>query len=146
MAWQYKHAVECAVPREFAWKYWTDVRNWDDPPARFEMEGPFAAGTRVTTILPGQRLLSVIREVEEGRGARIEMELMGAVVAFRWGLEEIGMERTRLVQQVSLTGSGAEALAGEAKMLEMTIPEGMKKLAGAMERKWGQERKQATDP
>jgi hypothetical protein len=136
MAWKFEHAVECRVPREFAWKYWTDVKNWDDPPARFETNGPFAVGTRVTTILPGQRLQSVIREVEEGRGARIEMEVADAVVAFQWGLNELANERTKLIQTVSLSGAGAESLAGQAKMLETTVPDGMKKLAEAMERKW----------
>ena len=139
MPWKYEHAVECGVPREFAWKYWTDVKNWDDPPARFEINGPFAVGTRVTTVLPGQRLQSVIREVEEGRGARIEMEVADAVVAFQWGLHELANQRTKLIQTVSLSGAGAESLAGQAKMLETTVPDGMKKLAGAMERKWAED-------
>ena len=128
------------MPREFAWSYWTDAANWDDPPARFEFDGPFAVGTRVTTILPGQKLESVIRAVEEEREARIEMEVMGAVVTFGWGFEAIGSCRTRLRQRVSLSGPGAEGLAGEAKMMEQSVPQGMKKLAAAMERAWKAQR------
>ena len=33
--WEFAHSVECAVPREVAWAYWTNAENWDDPPARF---------------------------------------------------------------------------------------------------------------
>jgi hypothetical protein len=27
-AWRFKYSVDCAVPVEFAWEFWTDVRNW----------------------------------------------------------------------------------------------------------------------
>ena len=38
--WTFEHAVECGVPRAFVWEYWTNPANWDDPPARFEFDGP----------------------------------------------------------------------------------------------------------
>lgn len=136
-AWEFEHSVECAVPREFAWEYWTDAANWDDPPARFAFEGPFAVGTRLKTILPGQTLESVIREVEEGQAARIEMEVMGAMVAFCWRFEEVTERRTRITQRVELSGTGAEALVGHARVMEQSVPQGMARLAGNMERAWG---------
>jgi hypothetical protein len=43
-AWETEHAVETGASPDFAWRYWTDVANWDDPPARFEFDGPFAPG------------------------------------------------------------------------------------------------------
>jgi hypothetical protein len=30
----------------FAWKYWTTASNWTDPPAEFELQGPFETGSR----------------------------------------------------------------------------------------------------
>jgi len=134
--WKFEHALECGVPRDFAWAYWTNIGNWDDPPAQFRLDGPFREGSRLTTVLPGQELHWIIREVEAGSGALIEMELMGAVVGFRWRFEATGDESTRISQVVSLSGEGAEALVGQAKIFEANLPHGMSKMAHAMERSW----------
>ena len=145
--WEFAHSVECAVPREVAWAYWTNAENWDDPPARFEFDGPFAVGTRLKTILPGQELESVIRQVVQGRSARIEMDVMPALVAFDWRFEELDGRRTKITQRIRLSGGGAEAMVEQAKMLEQSVPQGMQKLAGNMERKWawqGSEEKRET--
>ena len=136
LAWEFEHAVECGVPREFAWSYWTNEANWDDPPARFEFDRPFAVGTRIKTILPGQTLESVIREVEEGRAARIETEVPGAVLAFCWRFEEMDGQRTMLKQRLELSGPEARGMVLQAKFMEQSVPAGMKKLAEAMEREW----------
>jgi len=134
VVWEFAHAVECAAPREFAWNYWTNPANWDDPPARFEFDGPFAVGTRLKTILPRQELESVIREVVEERSARIEMEVMSAVVAFCWEFEELDKGLTKITQQIRLSGAGAGALVEQARLLEASVPQGMEKLAKNMER------------
>ncbi len=134
--WTFEHAAECKAPREFVWAYWTDVRNWDDPPARFELDGAFALGARLTTILPGQRLESVVREVNDGREALIEMDFAGANVGFRWRFEEIAAQGTRMTQTIRLSGAAAEALLEQVRVLEANAPDGMKKLIAAIERKW----------
>ena len=138
--WEFEHGVECGVPREFAWKYWTDATNWDDPPARFEFAGPFAVGTRVMTILPEQSLQSVIREVEDGRAARIETEVSGAVLAFCWRFEEVTAQRTRMRQRLELYGPEAQGLVEQAKFMEQSVPQGMARLAAKMERAWQSEK------
>ena len=134
--WTFEHTVECEVPREFAWNYWTNPANWDDPPARFEFDGPFAVGTTLTTILPEQKLKSVIREVEPGTAALIEMDVAGATVEFRWKFGELARERTKVTQQITLSGKGAEGITGQARMLEQSVPDGMKRIAGRMELAW----------
>ena len=45
IAWQIAHSVDSKADLPFAWAYITDVANWDDPPATFELEGPFEAGS-----------------------------------------------------------------------------------------------------
>src|SRR4026208_2202283 len=52
--WTCQQSVDVDVPVAFAWQFMTDVRNWSDPPAEFALDGPFAAGTRGTTRVPGQ--------------------------------------------------------------------------------------------
>lgn len=138
--WELENAVECGVPREFAWAYWTNPANWNDPPARFEFDRPFAVGTRLKTILPGQTLESVIREVEDGQAARIETEVPGAVLAFCWRFEEATAQRTRMRQRLELYGPEAQGLVEQAKFMEQSVPQGMARLAENMERAWQSEK------
>ena len=39
-ALQFKYSVEADVTPAFAWQFRTDVANWNDPPARFALDGP----------------------------------------------------------------------------------------------------------
>lgn len=133
-AWDFQHSVECKASREFAWKYWTNTANWDDPPAKFELDGPFETGSRLTTILPGQTLHSVIRDVKAGREATIEMQLPDAIVSFHWSFEELSKDRVQITQRITLAGRNAKSFVTEASLLEHSVPEGMKKLAAAIER------------
>ncbi len=60
-----------------------NVANWDDPPAKFELDGPFASGSRGTTRLPGQEPLHwFVREVNAPHAATMEMQLEGATLSF----------------------------------------------------------------
>jgi hypothetical protein len=49
-ALQLEHSINAEVSPEFAWNYRTDIANWNDPPARFTLVGPFIAGSRGTTL------------------------------------------------------------------------------------------------
>ena len=98
-AWEFQHSVECNVTPQFAWEYWTNIANWDDPPARFHLDGPFENGSRLTTILPGQSFASVIRNVKPEREATIEMQLQDAILAFHWKFQELPKGRVQITQQ-----------------------------------------------
>jgi hypothetical protein len=135
IAWQFEHSVDCGAPRQFAWNYWTNVANWNDPPASFRLDGPFAAGSEITTSLPGQQLHSVIRDVVEGHEATIEMQLTDAILSFRWKFESLTENTSRISQHLALSGPNAAAFVAQAGMLEQTTPEGMKKLATVIESK-----------
>ena len=132
-AWQFHHSVVCNAPRQFAWSYWTNVANWNDPPANFHLDGPFEVGSQLTTSLPGQTLHSVIRNVVPGREAIIEMHLVDATLSFHWIFESLTEEKTRISQQLVLSGANAGAYVAQAGMLEQGTPEGMKKLVAAIE-------------
>ena len=133
-AWAFQHSVECQASREFAWKYWSNIANWDDPPAKFELHGSFDTGSRLTTILPGQTFESVIRNVKEGREATIDMKLPEAILSFHWNFEELRQDRVQIKQRITLAGRNARSFVAQASVLERTVPEGMKKLAAAIER------------
>jgi hypothetical protein len=44
VAWEITHSVETNASPAFAWIYWTEVTNWDDPPAKFELDDRLLAG------------------------------------------------------------------------------------------------------
>jgi hypothetical protein len=97
------HAVETSASPAFAWNYWTNVANWDDPPAIFQLEGPFVPGTRGSTRLPGQEPLHwFIREVTPPNAATIEMSFDGAALSFEWRFVGLSDGRTRLTQRIVL--------------------------------------------
>ena len=131
--WQFQHSVPCDAPRKFAWSYWTNIANWDDPPATFALDGPFDVGSRLTTILPGQTWHSIIRVCKAGREAIIEMQLPDAIVSFHWQFEELLQNRTRITQRLVLSGPNSNSFVAQTSIFEQTAPGGMKKLAAAIE-------------
>ncbi len=132
--WEMTHSVETNASLAFAWDYWTNIANWDDPPAEFELDGPFAAGSRGVTRLPGQGPLHwVIREVTPLNATTIEMSLDGAALSFEWRFVGLADGRTRLTQRIVLKGEKADMYLSQVKAaFAVNLPDGMKKLATAM--------------
>ena len=131
--WQFEHSIETNASLRFAWRYWTDVSNWVDPPAEFHLEGAFAPGSRLTCRLPGQDPWhSLIREAQPEIAAGIEMKLAGAVLRFDWRFDELPGSRTKITQRLTLEGESAQAYADQVAIFESTVPEGMKRLANVM--------------
>lgn len=133
-AWETSHSVETDANPAFAWNYWTNVANWDDPPAEFALNGPFAGGTHGTTKLPGQEPLRwLIREVTAPNAATIEMQLDGATLSFEWRFDALHDGRTRLTQRVVLRGDKASAYTSQVEStFKANLPDGMNKIARAM--------------
>src|SRR4051812_5920865 len=110
VAYQIEHSVEVPVRAAFAWDWRTDVKNWDDPPAQFQLEGPFASGSWGTTRLHGQEPLRWrIRDVLPGRSFVIETPLDRATLSFEWRFDALSDRRTRLAQRIVLAGDNAAA-------------------------------------
>ena len=134
VAWEMTHSVETNASPAFAWHYWTNVANWDDPPARFELRAPFATGSRGVTYLPGQEPLHwLIREVTPSNAATIELSFDGATLSFEWRFVGLTDGRTRLTQRIVLKGEKAEAYLSQVKSAFTANPRNaMNKLATAM--------------
>jgi hypothetical protein len=134
IACQLEHSVEADVSPSFAWNWRTDVKNWDDPPAHFQLDGPFASGSWGTTLLPGHEPLRWhIREVRPGRSFIIEMPLDRAVLSFEWRFDAVSDCRTRITQRIVLSGDNATAYATQvSSQFGSTLPDGMKRIADAM--------------
>ena len=115
-AWEFQHSAECKATRQFAWRFWTDIANWNDPPAEFDLDGPFESGARLTTTMPGQRWESIIRDLKPEREATIEMQLPDAILSFNWKFEELSGDETLITQRLVLSGPNAQSFLAQASI------------------------------
>src|SRR5712692_8747914 len=110
IAWEIEYSVETSASPAFAWTYMTNVANWDDPPAEFKLDGPFAAGSRGVTQIPGQEPRRwELREVKPPESYTLEFALPGASMSFEWQFHGLPDGRTRLRQHIILKGENAAA-------------------------------------
>ncbi len=137
-AWECQCSVECDVPVSFAWQYMTDVSNWSDPPAEFALDGPFAAGSRGTTRMPGQPLAAwLIRDLDSGKSYTIEggSFLERALMLFHWRFDALPDGRTRLTQRMELRGENAATYIDEIRAgFGPNLEPGMRRIAGNIAR------------
>ena len=136
VAWELMHSVESSVSPEFAWEFMTDVANWDDPPARFSLQGPFSDGSTGTTLVPGQEPRHwTIRAVIPGSSYTVEMGLEGAVLSFVWRFEALSESRgTRISQRIALSGSNAASYVEQVRpVFESTLGPGMDRIVSLMQ-------------
>ncbi len=76
-----------------------------------------------------------IAEVSDGNGAVIEIPLPGATAHFAWKFEGLAEGRTRLTQQITVSGEQLDMYSAKlGEEFEQGIREGMKKLSNEMER------------
>src|SRR4051794_40479491 len=134
VAYQVEHSVDAAVSPAFAWDWRTVIGNWDDPPAQFQLDGPFATGSWGTTRLPGQEPLRwQIRDVRPGRSFTTEMQLDRATISFEWRFDAVSERGTRLWQRIVLAGENAAAYATQIRAaFGSNLPAGMDRIAAAL--------------
>jgi hypothetical protein len=130
-----EHAVDANVSMTFAWNYWSDVANWDDPPAQFSLDGPFVEGAAGTTRIPGQApIYWRVRDVVLGRAATIVIPLEGAALQCEWRFEHIANRMCRITQAIVLAGEHASDFTDQVRArFETNLPAGMARLARLME-------------
>jgi hypothetical protein len=136
IACQLEHSVDAEVSLAFAWKWRTNIENWDDPPAQFQLDGPFAKGSWGTTRFPGQGPIRwQIRDVRPGASFIIEMLLDRAALSFEWLFDAVSPHRTRITQRIVLSGDNAAGYADQVRVgFGSTLPDGMERIAAALVR------------
>lgn len=136
VVWEIAHSVETDARPAFAWTYLTNVANWDDPPAEFELHGPFTAGSRGTTRMPGQEPREWrLREVSPMKSYTLEMGLDRAAMSFEWRFDGLDDGRTRLTQHIVLKGENAAAYRAQVQeAFTSSLAAGMNRIAAAMGR------------
>ena len=135
IALQLEYSVDLALSPEFAWNFRTDVATWNDPPAQFTLEGPFQAGARGTTQLPGQDPIHWrITAVDPGKSFVLEMPLDRAVLAFEWSFDPLPEDKTKMTQRIILSGDNAQAYAQQVEAgFRRNLADGMERVSRDME-------------
>ena len=141
-AWAIEHFVETKATPVYAWTYMTDVKNWDDPPATFRLEGSFTSGAAGTTELPGQEARQWrLRDVVSRECYTIEIALDGAAVLCKWMFAEISEGRTRLTQHITLKGEKASSYSDDVqRAFEPGLAPGMTRIATAIDRAFARDK------
>ncbi len=134
---QLEYSVEVAANRAFVWDWRTDVRNWDHPPAQFSLDGPFAAGSWGTTVLPEREPVRwQIREVDPGSSFIIDIPLDRATLSFEWRFDVLSERRTKLTQRILLSGENAASYVAQVRAgFGSNLSDGMNRIAAASSRR-----------
>jgi hypothetical protein len=134
-AWETEHSVETHATLSFAWDFMSNVAKWDDPPAQFDLQGPFVTGARGTTQMPGQPAQHwQLANVTPRESYTIEFPLDRAILSFKWMFHPLS-GRTRLTQHVRLSGeNAAEYLATVQQTFSSNLAPGMERIADAIDR------------
>jgi hypothetical protein len=135
VAWEITHSIDTTASLPFAWAYMTNVANWDDPPATFELEGPFTAGSRGITRTPGQEprhwQLIAVTPLES---YVMETRLDRASMSFEWKFEALAGGGARLTQHIVLEGVNAAAYVEPVRAaFGSSLAPGMNRIATAIE-------------
>lgn len=135
VVWQTEYSTEVIASLEFAWAYMTDVAHWDDPPAQFHLDGPFANGACGTTEMPGQPSRSWrLRDIHPLASYTIEFLLERATLLFTWRFNGLPTGHTRLTQHIALQGENAASyLADIQQAFTATLAAGMNRIAAAID-------------
>jgi hypothetical protein len=132
--WNFEHSVICAVSVDFAWRFWTDVRNWafDADIESVELNGQFESGSMgVTTSRSAGTIEWRLAEVGSG-WAVVEFPLPGAIGRFHWTFAE-DRAGTRITQQATLLADSEQPhFAPMLRGMESGIPAGMEALCAEM--------------
>ncbi len=103
-------SVDVNANASFVWAWRTDIRNWNDPPARFSLDGPFVSGSWGTTVFPDQQPRRwQLRDVRSPTSFVVDLPLDGALLSFEWLFTPLTPTRTKMTQRILLAGPKADA-------------------------------------
>jgi hypothetical protein len=118
----------------FRWRFRTDIANWNDPPARFGLDVRSKLAHAEQLCCRDKRLLHWrITEVKPGKSFVVAIQLEQATLAFEWRFDELPGSRTKLTQEIVLSGDNAPACAAQVEAgFGSNLPAGMKRIAAEM--------------
>ena len=133
--WTTEHSIETTATPEAIWRSWAEVSRWPEwngDIERIELTGPFAAGSTIAMMPPGQETVSLrITEAVEPELFVDEADLGGTVIRTIHRVERLGGDSVRIVYRMEASGPAADAL-GPA--ISADFPETLAALAAHAQR------------
>jgi uncharacterized protein YndB with AHSA1/START domain len=112
--WATEHSIETNAAPEAIWRLWADVAGWpawNSDIERIELDGPFAAGSRIVMTQIGEEPVELrIAEAVEPEFFVDEAELGEIVVRTMHRVERLDGERTWVTYRMEITGPDADTL------------------------------------
>ena len=109
-----EHSVETTAAPEAIWREWSDVDRWPEwngDIERIELDGPFAAGTRITMTPIGDEPVELrIAEAVEPELFVDEADFGEIVVRTTHLVEPLEQGRARVTYRMEITGPAADTL------------------------------------
>jgi len=129
--WLLEHSERTTADLDVVWSFMTKVNNWSDPPAQFEMDGPFQAGACGRTTFPDREPTPWrIANVRPRESYVIALDLPGAVCLCQWSFTELPSGGAQITQRIGVAGNeAAQHAEGVRAGFQPTIEEGMKRIA-----------------
>jgi uncharacterized protein YndB with AHSA1/START domain len=115
--WVAEHTIETTATPEAIWRQWSDVDGWPEwngDIERIELDGPVAAGSRITMTPVGQEPVELrIAEALEPEQFVDEADLGEIVVRTMHRVERLDQGRARVTYRMEITGPAADTLGAE---------------------------------
>jgi uncharacterized protein YndB with AHSA1/START domain len=115
--WTTEHSIETTASPEDVWRHWVDVAGWPEwngDIERIELDGPFAAGSRIRMTPLGQDTIDLrIAEAVEPELFVDEADLGDVVVRTTHAVRRLDDERTRITYRMEIGGPAADELGPE---------------------------------
>jgi hypothetical protein len=110
--WQYESTLETSAAPEAIWQLWADVAGWGTWNAeieKIEIDGPFAAGSRITMTPPGDDPIELlIAEAVPNQLFIDEARFGGLVLRTIHRAQRIDQDLVKVVYRMEITGAGAD--------------------------------------
>jgi polyketide cyclase/dehydrase/lipid transport protein len=115
--WIAEHVIETTASPEAIWRQWADVTGWPEwngDLERTQLDGPFAAGSRITMTPFGQDAIELrIAETAEPTLFVDEADLGEIVVRTIHRAERLESGQTRISYRMEISGPAAATLGNE---------------------------------
>ena len=112
--WVTEHSIETTAAPEAIWRQWSDVDRWPEwngDIERIELDGPFAAGSRITMVPVGDEPVELrIAEAVEPELFVDEADFGEIVVRTIHRVERLERQRIRVTYRMEITGPAADTV------------------------------------
>jgi uncharacterized protein YndB with AHSA1/START domain len=136
--WEVEHSIATSALPEQVWRLWADVDGWPEWNAdieRIELDGPFAAGSRILMTPIGQGAIELrISEALEPASFVDVADFGEVLIRTTHCVERVRNERSKVTYRIVISGPAADTLGAQlGPAISADFPETLAALAARAE-------------